>query len=146
MRDSSLCSEKSVVNQECSESDLKPSIVFNPVLWSPLGYISTLKCYKYIIIIVTIHPWFFWKINNLYSKWWGLKLNLITGSRAGKTVVLLCCRQFVPSHPAVSSLSCVWNQDGTLQLSRTQYGPPLAQSEDGVPALQRRFGKETCSS
>ncbi len=49
------------------------------------------------------------------------------------------------SHPAVSSLSCVWNQDGPLQLCGTQDGPSLAQSEDGVPALQRRFGEETCS-
>lgn len=47
------------------------------------------------------------------------------------------------SHPAVSSLSRVWNQDGPLQLGRAQNGPPLAQSEDSVPALQRRFGEET---
>lgn len=49
------------------------------------------------------------------------------------------------SHPAVSSLSRVRDQDGPLQLGRAQDGPPLAQSEDGVPALQRRFGEETCS-
>lgn len=48
------------------------------------------------------------------------------------------------SHPAVSSLSRVRDQDGPLQLGRAQDGPPLAQSEDGVPALQRRFGEETC--
>lgn len=55
---------------------------------------------------------------------------------------MLC---FWRSHPAVSSLSCMWNQDGPLQLGRTQDGPPLAHGEDGVPALQRRFGEETCS-
>lgn len=49
------------------------------------------------------------------------------------------------SHPAVSSLSRVRDQDGPLQLGRAQDGAPLAQSEDGVPALQRRFGEETCS-
>lgn len=58
---------------------------------------------------------------------------------------LLCVWTFATSHPAVSSLSCVWNQDRPLQLSGTQDGPPLAHGEDGVPALQRRFGEETCS-
>lgn len=52
---------------------------------------------------------------------------------------------YLMTHPVVSSLSRVRNQDGPLQLCRTQYGPPLAQSEDRVPALQRRFGEETCS-
>lgn len=46
------------------------------------------------------------------------------------------------SHPAVPSLSCVRDQDGPLQFSRTQDGASLAQSEDGVPALQRRFRKK----
>lgn len=49
------------------------------------------------------------------------------------------------SHPAVPPLSRMRNQDGPLQFSRTQYGPPLTQSKDGVPALQRWFGEETCS-
>lgn len=49
------------------------------------------------------------------------------------------------SHPAVSALRRVRHQDGPLQLSGTQDSSPLAQREDGVPALQGRFGEETCS-
>lgn len=56
-----------------------------------------------------------------------------------------CVSVLWTSHPAVSSLSRVWNQDRTLELGRTQDGAALAQSEDGVPALQGRFGEETCS-
>lgn len=48
------------------------------------------------------------------------------------------------AHPAVASLRRVRNQNGTLQLGGAQDGAPLAQSEDGVPALQGRFGEETC--
>lgn len=48
-------------------------------------------------------------------------------------------------YPAVSALRRVRHQDGPLQLSGTQDRPPLAQCEDGVPALQGRFGEETCS-
>ena len=50
----------------------------------------------------------------------------------------------VASHSAVSSLSRVRNQDGALQLAGAQDRPPLAHGEDGVPALQRRFGEEAC--
>lgn len=56
-----------------------------------------------------------------------------------------CVSVLWTSHPAVSSLSRVWNQDRTLELGRTQDGAALAQSEDSVPALQGRFGEETCS-
>ncbi len=99
--------------------------------------------------------WFFLKNKNwsrIWSRiWWGLKLNWVTPTKqrwekgSFLSLVVLCFWMFVTSHPAVSSLSCVWNQDRPFQLSRTQDGPPLAQSEDGVPALQRRFGEETCS-
>lgn len=48
-------------------------------------------------------------------------------------------------YPAVSSLGRVGDEDRPLQLCGAQYCPPLAQSENGVPALQGRFGKEACS-
>lgn len=47
------------------------------------------------------------------------------------------------SHPAVPSLGSVGDEDGPLQLGRAQHGPPLAQGEDGVPALQGGLGEET---
>lgn len=58
----------------------------------------------------------------------------------------MCLCVCILLHPAVSTLNGVWDQDGTLELGRGQHRPPLTQSEDGVPALQRRFGEKTCTA